>query len=423
MGYKVTGIGFEGLDPVAIPMWRASGASVESNSTGVGKLQDAASQVVPAVAAFVRGDQVRPQLRIQLTRDGINDIGGQATITATAVNSDQPPLVANTQLQFDLQNRSQAIMLAWSVDLPNVVGIHKVTLQWTVKIGQGNVLVVGQTEVHLYIVNKAPVAVPGVVESHRMLAELAAWSCEFAAEKTNDVEIADAIFAQLNKTNIKYGPEGDADTIPQAISEGAAMCGLWGKLLQALFAWHGIEAPRRFFTFKLADVEPQRSESAWAAIVVKTFGMNRNGMPNYTKRPYYDYSGDYPIPSDPQIITTADIVRWRFWADRAQPSAGDGHQLVYLSDPQHNAVILYDPSFNFRNQYEGTIPTLDINPVYGEAILTFKQQYLDSQIAYFMENITILNARYEGVPSGKNGLTVLTQNIPAEKIGLIWMQG
>lgn len=426
MGYKVTGIGFGGLDPVAIPMWRTSGASVESNSTGVGNLQDATDSDVPAVAAFVRGQNVRPQLRIQITRDDINDVGGQATITGADVDSNQPPLVANAQLQFNQLNQSQAITLAWSIDLPNTVGIHEVKIKWAVKIGQGEMLTAGQTEVHFYVVNKAPLQVPGVYEDDYRLEPIAKWSCELAHGKTDTVDVANAIFAGLPKLPLAYhSPNNQSNrTLRQLINDGYGMCGRWGKFFQALLAWQGIAAPRRFFSYLWSDANLSNDQSVWAAIVVKKFGQGNDQVPlNLSEKIYHDYAGAYPIDNNTEPVDSPPERRWRFWADREQPNAGDGHQLVFLRRPNSENVIVYDPSFSYTVEYKGGIPQENFNRQTGQQLADFKQQYLDRAVDYFMGGLIVKEKSYLIVNKGEVGLTVLTQKIPDDKLTLIWKQG
>lgn len=426
MGYKVTGIGFEGLDPVAIPMWRTNGASVEAVSMGIGKLQSACTLDTPAVAAFVRGEKVRPQLRIQITRDGIDDVGGQVTITGTDTNSNQPPLVANTALVFNEQNRSEAVKLSWPNDLPNSLGVHKVTLSWTIKPEKANELATGQTEVHFYIVNQAPVVVPGVREEDYRLEQIAQWSCELAHGKTDTVDIANAIFASLPKLPLKYhSPNNKSNyTLRQLIVDGYGMCGRWGKFFQALLAWQGIEAPRRFFSYLWSDADLSNDQSVWAAIVVKKFGQGNDQVPlNLSEEIYHDYAGAYPVDNNTEPVDSPPERRWRFWADRDDPNTGDGHQLVFLQRPNSGNVIVYDPSFSYTVEYKGGIPPENFNRQTGQHIADFKQQYLDRAVDYFMGGLIVKERSYLIVNKGEVGLTVLTQKIPDDKITLIWKQG
>jgi hypothetical protein len=317
---------------------------------------------------------------------------------------------------------SEPVEFEFDGPLPDRIGVHDIKLNWYFSPHHGDGFsekrfAMGETRHTLCTTWKRPQVVEDELDG-RVYTVIMEWTSQWAAGKSNEKEICDAIIGNLYSTGLQYGVGGWE--VRGMLLGGGGWCGGWASLFQAMANSQGVYVHYYFFGLEWrTNFLGRENHTAWCALVNTDGGVNQ-ASPTDPPAEYYDNTTQFPIPGKEEVpIETTAETRYRFFS---QPgSCWDGHCINFLE--YENKLYLYDPSFG-TGPFRLDMKLPESNPVKavgGEELASFKANYLDKAFKY------LLGSSYNGktihetvaydhqgqsllVP--RNGMTVETKLIP-----------
>lgn len=320
----------------------------------------------------------------------------------------------DVSLTFQSGGLSNAVDFELMWPLPGAIGKHTVDFEWYArKMAGANVPIGVGSDAHTICTtwqtmdSSRDSTLNNWVYKKPML-----WTSEWAAGKTNEKEICDAIINRLPDSGMKYGVGGwDVRTMLIGYLGGppGGMCGGWYKMFQHMAHCQGVFVHRRCYLNNPRSIG--NNEVKWDAIVIKAGGLNQTS-PTWNPKTFEDVNSQYPIvPTTP--ITNVTEKRYVFHG------SNDGHCinfLVYQGKP-----YLYDASFG-TGPFElapftganAPLPPGNYTVIGGTELSSFKAQYLDTAVDYVEGSLrdgsgTLHSYSYS---TRQGGLTVKTSIIP-----------
>lgn len=317
---------------------------------------------------------------------------------------------------------SDPVEFEFDVPLPDSIGLHEIKLNWYFSPHQDNGysekrFSMGESRHTVCTTWKRPRAVPNELEdwSYTVIME---WTSQWAAGKDNEKDICDAIIRKLYSSGLQYGVSG-WETRGMLLG-GGGWCGGWAGMFQAMANSQGVFVYFYFFSLEWrTNFLGRENQAAWCALVNLDGGQNQ-ASPTESPSVYYDNTRQFPIPGKEEvpIETTAD-TRYRFFS--RPNSYWDGHCINFLE--YENKLYLYDPSFG-TGPFELDMKLPESNPdkpVGGEALASFKANYLDGAFKFLLSSFCNGDKLYKTVAFDEdgqlllvpqNGMTVETKLIP-----------
>lgn len=317
---------------------------------------------------------------------------------------------------------SEPVELEFDGPLPDSIGLHDIKLNWYFLPRRGDGFSekrfsMGESRHTVCTTWHLPRVVPDELEGWSYTA-IMEWTCQWAAGKTNEKDICDAIIRKLYSSGLQYGVSGWETR--GILLGGGGWCGGWAGMFQQMANSQGVYVHYYFFGLEWrTNFLGREKQAAWCALVNTDGGQNQ-ASPTDSPSVFYDNTTQFPVSGkeDVPIETTAD-TRYRFFS---QPdSYWDGHCINFLE--YENKLYLYDPSFAMGPiELDMKLPVSDPDtPVGGEELASFKANYLDKAFKYMLSSFysggTLLetiafdeNGQLLLVP--QNGMTVETSLIP-----------
>jgi hypothetical protein len=317
---------------------------------------------------------------------------------------------------------SEPVEFEFDSPLPDRIGLHNIKLSWYFSPHQesgfpGKRFTMGESSHTVCTTWKCPQKVQDELDGW-VYTVIMEWTCQWAAGKTNEKEICDAIIGKLYSTGLQYGVSGWQ--VRGMLLGGGGWCGGWAKLFQAMANSQGVYVHHYFFSLEWrTNFFGRDNQAAWCALVNADGGQNQ-ASPTDPPAVFHDNTTKFPIPREEEVpIETTAETRYRFFS---QPdSYWDGHCINFLE--YENKLYLYDPSFG-TGPFGLDMKLPESNPhkaVGGEELASFKANYLDKAFKYLLGSsyngktlykTIVYNNQGQLLLVPQNGMTVETKLIP-----------
>jgi len=317
---------------------------------------------------------------------------------------------------------SEPVEFEFDGPLPDCIGLHDIKLSWYFLPYRGGDFsekrfAMGESRHTVCTTWKRQRVVPDELEAWSYTA-IMEWTCQWAAGKDNEKNICDAIIGNLYSSGLRYGVCGWE--VRGMLLGGGGWCGGWAKLFQAMANSQGVYVHYYFFSLEWrTNFLGRENQSGWCALVNIDGGQNQVS-PTETPSVFYDNTVQFPVPENEEVpIETIAASRYRFFSKPG--SYRDGHCINFLE--YENKLYLYDPSFG-TGPFELDMKLPESNPdkpVGGEALASFKADYLDMAFKFLLGSFCNGDKLYETIAFDKegqlllvpqNGMTVETKLIP-----------
>jgi hypothetical protein len=361
--------------------------------------------------AYVRGITPRVQVVFRGTpkEDGSYLVGAVGPLLGV----DQ----ASVTLAFDsVSGLTAAIPLSLSGPLPDVIGVHNVSLDWyACDLAAPETQQSLGSSLHEVCTTWRPL----IPDSNQWLEDwvyspLVQWTSRWAAGAGDERQICDAIIRNVASSGLQYGI--GAWKIRDMLLRGGGMCGAWYYMFQQMAHSQGVFVHRRFFRVHWRQL--QNGEERWCALVIRSGGLNRP-RPSHPLATFRDHDGSL---ADVRTATLAQRTeyRYRFWGMRGQ--FADGHCINFL---QHDGrLVLYDACFGLGPvEIDGPLPPDDGSIWGSQQLASFKARYLDNAVDYMLGSLynsgsLWRSSRGTSFALEQLGVTVRTAQIPETDNGI-----
>lgn len=301
-----------------------------------------------------------------------------------------------------------------TVPLPECIGVHAAKLEWYLRPASSPAerVHIGSSTHELCTSWKAMTPNLGYQLFRWVYKPLMQWTCEWAAGRNDKKEICDAIIANVARSGLRYGWPLRVRNIRELLRRGGGMCGDWYLLFQQMAHCQGVFVHCRCFMVEWRVLSSK--EEYWCAIVICSGGLNQP-EPTPGASEFHDNQSGFPLTGSVQLRTSW-ARRYRFWG--LPDDVYDGHCVNFLE--HDGALYLYDACFGLGPvRIDVPLPVADETVTWAPAeTASFKNAYLDSAVDYVLGSVYNGDefhqslAPTEGLPEGKNGMTVPTKDVP-----------
>lgn len=425
---KLQLIAFDGVPPIAPGPVPFTVESIQFNYDGSKAipLKDHVTNNYIPTPEWTKGGDNEPAAYVQGTkahikvvfREGPGYIAG-ATYAVSAIGNLGGVRRKDVTPVFHPNNLTNPIDFELMWPLPHAIGKHTVTMEWYARKIPATIPTHFDSTKHTICTTWKKITPVQDKDKHLedwVYKKPMLWTSEWAAGKTNERDICDAIIKNLHKSGLKYGKRLSKTRpyVRRVLDDEIGMCGEWYYTFQHFVHCQGVFVHRRFYYVDWRDLP--NNEVKWCAIVIKSGGLNQP-QPTYGASEFHDVE-DYPITMNTPIKTITQ-KRYRFWG--IPGGKDDGHGINFLK--YNNKLYLYDASFGtgpfeiaLFNTADG-LPPKNLSIVGGKELASFKKSYLDKAVDYMLGTLYHGTKLYKTEYKVANGITVRTLKIPDESAG------
>ena len=293
--------------------------------------------------------------------------------------------------RFEGRHRGEAVIAVRGY-APNTIGCKDAKFYWSC----GNTH--GELDIRFCTVFKRP------DESRPVFRRLVEWSCEHAADLSDEKQICDALISSLQAIGVEYGQPGWS-TLELILNKGG-MCGGFSIFFKDYCNAQGVPLSCWFFTLS-------PGESGWSSIDIMAPGVNAE-HPSMSTMGFF-VEERYPQPKYYGYESLDDDVDVRQLRMYRFEVPYDGHCVNLLKyDDQH---FMYDPSFAagpFSGFFSDEVP----EEMTGLSLSEFRQSYFDSYVDHLQGNV-FCEQDASGL-IGREMLDIRTSLVPSNELKIIW---